>query len=58
MGFYRRRNDAKIDESLLKNLTTKAKNLSPQAAEDLLLATVAIKYTQSNSVGYAKARHC
>ena len=34
-------------------ITTKNKNLTEAAARDMVLASIAIKYTQSNSVGYA-----
>ena len=40
-------------ETLAKVVTAK-KELSDAAKRDLLVAQVAIKYTQSNSVGYAK----
>ena len=40
--------------TLLENLVTEKTNLPPDAARDLVLAAIAIKYTQSNSVGYAK----
>ncbi|XP_059611666.1 bifunctional purine biosynthesis protein ATIC [Phlebotomus argentipes] len=49
-----RRNDMKIDESLFANMVTKDKNLPKSAARDLIVATIALKYTQSNSVCYAK----
>merc|ERR1712007_265595 len=38
----------------LTKVVTKNKELSKDAKNDLILATIAIKYTQSNSVGYAK----
>ena len=38
----------------LANVVTQAKELSDEARRDLLVAQIAIKYTQSNSVGYAK----
>ncbi|CAK5267501.1 unnamed protein product [Mycena citricolor] len=49
-----RRNNAKIDASLFSNIVTKASELPTEAKTDLILATLALKYTQSNSVGYAK----
>lgn len=50
--FEQRRNDAKIDESLLK-IVTQNKELPKTAKRDLLLALITLKYTQSNSVCYA-----
>ncbi|XP_059056702.1 bifunctional purine biosynthesis protein ATIC [Achroia grisella] len=49
-----RRNDAKITSDLFKNIVTKNKNLSETAVRDLIVATIALKYTQSNSVCYAR----
>lgn len=47
------RNNAAINETLLTNVVTN--NLIPEdAASDLLLAMIVAKYTQSNSVCYAK----
>ncbi|KAK7687760.1 Bifunctional purine biosynthesis protein ade10 [Cerrena zonata] len=48
-----RRNDAKIEAKLFENLVTKNKELPTQALTDLIVATLALKYTQSNSVAYA-----
>lgn len=52
--FEQNRNDAIISESLLKNIVTKNKNMTENAARDLLIALITIKYTQSNSVCYVK----
>ncbi|KAJ7696050.1 bifunctional purine biosynthesis protein ade10 [Mycena rosella] len=49
-----RRNDSKIDAKLFDNLVTENKDLPAEALTDLILATLALKYTQSNSVAYAK----
>jgi len=43
-----------IDDSKLTKVVTKSKELSKDAKLDLILASIAIKYTQSNSVGYSK----
>jgi phosphoribosylaminoimidazolecarboxamide formyltransferase/IMP cyclohydrolase len=43
-----------VTGATLSNVVTKARDLSPDAQRDLLVAQIAIKYTQSNSVGYAK----
>ena len=40
--------------SLLENVVTKNKELPDQAQIDLLIALITLKYTQSNSVCYAK----
>ncbi|KAJ7345030.1 hypothetical protein JRQ81_000980 [Phrynocephalus forsythii] len=55
-GLYlmQKRNDGVIDRSLFKNIVTKNKNLPEAAIRDLIVATIAVKYTQSNSVCYAK----
>lgn len=50
--FEQRRNDARIDESLLKNIVTQNKELPEAAKRDLVLALITLKYTQSNSVCY------
>ncbi|KAH7094209.1 bifunctional purine biosynthesis protein ade10 [Auriculariales sp. MPI-PUGE-AT-0066] len=47
------RNDAKIDTSLFSNLVSKNQDLPQSAVTDLIVATLALKYTQSNSVAYA-----
>lgn len=49
-----KRNDAVIDKSTFNNVVTKSKNLSEDAIRDLIVATITVKYTQSNSVCYAK----
>ncbi|XP_042231658.1 bifunctional purine biosynthesis protein ATIC-like [Homarus americanus] len=50
-----RRNDASITPDLLSNIVTKNKQLSKESIRDLIVATIAVKYTQSNSVCYAKS---
>ncbi|XP_038278386.1 bifunctional purine biosynthesis protein ATIC [Dermochelys coriacea] len=49
-----KRNNGVIDQSLFKNIVSKNKNLPESAIQNLTVATVAVKYTQSNSVCYAK----
>ncbi|MCY4484044.1 MAG: phosphoribosylaminoimidazolecarboxamide formyltransferase [Spirochaetaceae bacterium] len=44
------RNDTVIDGELLTNVPTAARDIPPAAARDMLLALIALKYTQSNSV--------
>ena len=48
--FEQKRNDLVIDKHLLENCVTHNKNFSDAAQRDLLVALVALKYTQSNSV--------
>lgn len=52
--FEQGRNNVHIDESLLTNFVTKNTVLTEQAKLDLLIAMITLKYTQSNSVVYAK----
>ena len=47
-----RRNDAVIDKSIFDNVVTKNKDLPNSVITDMIVTTVAVKYTQSNSVGY------
>jgi len=54
IGFMQKRNDVLIDASKLEKVVTKKKDLTEQAKLDLILASITIKYTQSNSVGYAR----
>ncbi|XP_055904376.1 bifunctional purine biosynthesis protein ATIC [Eupeodes corollae] len=49
-----KRNDAVIDKSLFQNVVTKGKDLPEAAIRDLIVATIALKFTQSNSVCYAR----
>ena len=52
--FSQRRNDALFTPAHLTKVVTGATPLPEAAQRDLVLASIAIKYTQSNSVGYAK----
>lgn len=52
--FEQGRNELKIDESLFKSFTTKNQTIPSDARRDLLIALITLKYTQSNSVCYAK----
>merc|ERR1712227_217115 len=54
LGFMQKRNDVLIDASKLEKVVTKKQDLTEQAKLDLILASITIKYTQSNSVGYAR----
>ncbi|KAJ1679115.1 bifunctional phosphoribosylaminoimidazolecarboxamide formyltransferase/IMP cyclohydrolase, partial [Spiromyces aspiralis] len=55
-GLYlqQKRNDSKINLNLFSNIVSKNKDLPESAVRDLIVATIALKYTQSNSVCYAK----
>ncbi|HIX83166.1 MAG TPA: phosphoribosylaminoimidazolecarboxamide formyltransferase [Candidatus Megamonas gallistercoris] len=52
--FEQKRNDVKITEELFKNIPTQNKNIPEEAKRDLLISLITLKYTQSNSVCYAK----
>ncbi len=52
--FEQGRNDLKIDEDMLKNIVTDNKSFTDEAKRDLIIALITLKYTQSNSVCYAK----
>ena len=45
-----RRNDAPIGPELLATIPTAAREIPPRAVQDILLALITLKYTQSNSV--------
>ena len=53
ISFEQGRNNYKIDASLFDNIVTENKDLTPEAARDLVIALITLKYTQSNSVCYA-----
>ncbi|KAG0166919.1 Bifunctional purine biosynthesis protein ade10 [Apophysomyces sp. BC1034] len=55
-GLYmeQKRNSHKIEASMFTNIVSKDKNLPKDALRDIIVATIALKYTQSNSVCYAK----
>ena len=52
--FEQGRNEFKIDAELFKNIVSENKNLPKEALDDLIVAMITLKYTQSNSVCYAK----
>ena len=54
ISFEQKRNDIKITEELFNNIPTKNKNITESAKRDLLISLITLKYTQSNSVCYAK----
>ena len=51
--FQQGRNNFKIDADLLNNIVTEKKELPDSAKEDLIVALITLKYTQSNSVCFA-----
>ncbi|KAI0299229.1 bifunctional purine biosynthesis protein ade10 [Russula brevipes] len=53
VSLQQRRNDAKIDPRSFDNIVSESKDLPKSAITDLIVATLALKYTQSNSVAYA-----
>lgn len=52
--FEQGRNDMPIDEAFLGNIVTENKEIPEDAKRDLIIALITLKYTQSNSVCYAK----
>ena len=52
--FEQGRNDFEINEALLEEVVTENKNLTAEAKRDLIIALITLKYTQSNSVCFAK----
>ena len=52
--FEQGRNNYRIDRELLTNIVTVSKDLPDQAAIDMMVALITLKYTQSNSVCYVK----
>ncbi|HID50612.1 MAG TPA: phosphoribosylaminoimidazolecarboxamide formyltransferase [Anaerolineae bacterium] len=54
LTFEQQRNDAVIDAALLENIVSRSQHLPDTAVRDLIVATIATKYAQSNTVCYAK----
>ena len=52
--FEQGRNDMPIDEEFLGSIVTENKEIPEDAKRDLIIALITLKYTQSNSVCYAK----
>ena len=52
--FQQGRNEFVIDENLLNDIVTTNHDLPADAKRDLIVALIVLKYTQSNSVCYAK----
>jgi phosphoribosylaminoimidazolecarboxamide formyltransferase/IMP cyclohydrolase len=54
ISFEQGRNELKIDKDFLNNIVTENKEIPDSAKIDLIIALITLKYTQSNSVCYAK----
>ena len=52
--FEQGRNELKIDDAFFSKIVTKSTDIPESARRDLILALITLKYTQSNSVCYAK----
>ena len=55
--FEQGRNELKIDRDFLGNIVTENKEIPDSAKIDLIISLITLKYTQSNSVCYAKGGH-
>ena len=51
--FEQKHNDIKIDKTCLNDVVTEIKDIPEDAKDDLVIALITLKYTQSNSVAYA-----
>ena len=56
--FEQTHNNIVIDKSLMENIVTENQDLPEDKKEDLVLAMIALKYTQSNSVCFAMDGQC
>ena len=52
--FEQGRNELVIDNAILENVVTENKDIPDDAKRDLVISLITLKYTQSNSVCYAK----
>jgi phosphoribosylaminoimidazolecarboxamide formyltransferase/IMP cyclohydrolase len=53
VAFLQKRNDTPLGRQHLEKVVTRHKTVPAEAQRDLLLGAITLKYTQSNSVGYA-----
>jgi phosphoribosylaminoimidazolecarboxamide formyltransferase/IMP cyclohydrolase len=51
--FEQKRNNAVATAEILKNVVSMKKNFTDKAIRDLIVCTATIKYTQSNTIGFA-----
>ena len=58
INFEQTHNNIIIDKTLMENIVTANKDLPDDKKDDLVLAMIALKYTQSNSVCFAKDGQC
>ena len=56
--FEQSHNNIKIDASLMENIVTENQDLPDNIKEDMIIAMIALKYTQSNSVCFAEDGQC
>mgnify|MGYP000982088416 FL=1 len=54
ISFVQNRNNYKVDDSCFEKIVTENKVLNEEAKRDLTVALICLKYTQSNSVAFAK----
>jgi phosphoribosylaminoimidazolecarboxamide formyltransferase/IMP cyclohydrolase len=54
MTFRQKRNDIIITKEHMSKVVTKGGTLSDAAVRDMIVASICIKYTQSNSVGFSR----
>ncbi|KAL3921822.1 MAG: hypothetical protein SGILL_002545 [Bacillariaceae sp.] len=54
MTFSQKRNDVVIGKEHMEKVVTSKNDLDAAAVRDLIVASICIKYTQSNSVGFSK----
>ena len=54
VSFEQGRNELDINRELLSNIVTENKDIPEDKKDDLLISLITLKYTQSNSVCYAK----
>ena len=52
--FEQGRNNYKINREMLQNIVTENKNIPDDVYEDMIISLITLKYTQSNSVCFAK----
>ena len=52
--FEQGRNNYKINKEMLTNIVTENKNIPDDVYEDMIISLITLKYTQSNSVCFAK----
>lgn len=58
ISFEQTHNSIKIDKTLMENIVTVNRDLPDDRKNDMVLAMIALKYTQSNSVCFARDGQC